>query len=210
MKTFIFICIGFLAFSAQVFAGGDMDRICEDSKIDWAYNNLSIRVTYPEPYVLDRVEKIFTSAWDYTLYYVLNVQSSGSAVIKRSELYSYNCSSKKPRLLLSMPVNKSCEYYSINLLDYDQDDIQNIILRRYSCGAVDGITEEVTVFNLRANKKIFTVWFPNETWPDASITGFVSWKTAWYLYFPYSGARSDSIGAELYQVDKKTKKLTKL
>ncbi len=211
MKKYSILFLVFLGCIPSVFAGTDTDAICADDMLQGLiYRNISVK--YPNEEVeVSRIWKQMHSLGvmegpidpneHYSLYYVVNVRQGTH--YSRSELYSYNCKSKAVKKLLSLPIDhKSVDYYQV---DYMNDS--NLIVT----GRVPWLTEwspEVTVgYNVVKNKKFFTLKNTPALFPDGAVSGFVSWKEAWYIYFDnsnYSGISS------LFRIDKKTKKITKL
>ena len=55
----------------------------------------------------------------------------------QSELYKYNCHTKKEKLLTIVPVDAECEFYTINSIATDKINkkYRNILMRRYQCSA---------------------------------------------------------------------------
>ncbi len=240
MKKSIFLTLLLSLISlSSVSAGTDTDRICADQISEkwytkWivvSYRGSSIDVSYPgESVEIESVWREVPTGNYYTdpirLFYVVNIidEKRKPEVYglpkKRAELYTYDCESKKPKLLLTLE--------NTWMFDYSVTHVEGGIVtmtRGWEAGEISEILEQVTVFDSNLNKRIFTINNTNKEWkmldkrgillhnlplPDSiHISGFVSGRNAWYLYFKIISPISQTWPA-LYSIDKKTKKITKL
>ncbi len=203
MKKFIFLI--FFLFPLATFAWVDTDRVCADDTKQWKINDI-VNISYPttsirllqlwkDYYTLER-DNTYNPKGSDRLYYIVNLAT-------KSEVYTYDCKDKKPKLLLSLPINKDHEeYYAI---DYINDG--NLLIAWKTSGASEWDTQTIIVYNVYTNKRVVTIKNTKRMFGEGSVDGFVSGKWAWYLYF--SSTDFDGIGS-LYRIDKKTQKITKL
>lgn len=206
----IFLLLG----PISVFAWADTDRICADGTKQWVIRNeTSFQVSYPwevasvwwsisKVFIITKPHPMDVEGY-YALYYVMNI---GEGNKKRAELYTYNCATKKPKLLLNIPINTNKEdYYSL-----DFSDNTNLVLVGRMSGMMYGSTETLIGYDFYKNKKLFSL--NNKLIPEWEIQWFVSWKDAWYMYFSPAGFQQSAYNKNplLYKVDKKTLKITKL
>ena len=140
----------------------------------------------------------------YSLYYIVNIRGKmGSTSYSRSELYAYNCKTKNPTLLLTIDLSKdNADYYDV---DYFNGTTLLVVWR--SAGMAIWPTEKILWFDIITKRKLFTLNNIPEVFPEGKILWFISGKWAWYIY--YDSANYTGI-SQLYRIDKKTKKITKL
>ena len=141
------------------------------------------------------------------LYYVVNIfDSKNPAIWERSELYSYDCISKKPKMLLKIPVNREGTFYDIDKI---LDD--SIILHGWVGGIADQELYNVIVYDIKKSKKIFSIKNDGIMPNFATISWFIIGKEAWYIYLEnFNNEGYSPQSSALYGIDKKTKKITKL
>lgn len=213
MKKFIVLLFLLTPFSA--FAGVDTDRICGDDSKFWKISE-NITVSYPNEVatVWTTIWKIFYKTapnnntivpeWYVALYYVVNIGDGQSN--KRAELYTYNCSTKTPKLLLTITLDSQTEdYYN---LDFVGNRSLAIVWR--ASGYSLGPTATIIGYDYYANKKLFSYKNKYKLFNEGTIEWFVSWKWAWYIYFVDEQYASEIIDEKVYKIDKKTFKVTKL
>lgn len=103
----------FLPFS--LFAGVDTDRVCADVNLYGNLPNEKISVYYPGETVsvenLWKVGSAVTDSENLRLFYVVNVKSGNT--YSRSEVYAYNCATKKPSLLANLAIKSGYETYRL-------------------------------------------------------------------------------------------------
>ena len=204
MKKFLLFLLFLFPFSA--FAWTDTDRLCADDTKWWNLDSTSVSVlvnatTWEQDAVYDLWKT--KPPWDQDgynrLYYV--VLQSNWKNYTRSDIYMYNCTLKKPTLLLKLPIQKGFESTSILYISQS-----HIVLTQASQGELSAPSNMI-VLDTNTNKKIFTLsnidWYFNHIW---AIRWFAEWTNAWY--FIYDESYTNEIRA--YAIDKKTKKLKKL
>jgi hypothetical protein len=68
-------------------------------------------------------------------------------------------------------------------------------------------TTTIVGFSLASNKEVFRYKNTKDLVPEGTIRWFASGKWAWYFYYDAPGYRKS---AEIYKLDKRTKKMQKL
>jgi hypothetical protein len=216
-KYLIVVLISIFAWISSVSAGEDTDAICNDDSQYWLIHK-SIQVSYPdEETSVERIIKKNDSPYNgmleisreyNTLYYVVNIRDKENPrSFSRSELYSYNCKTKSPKQLLKISIDHKNSEHSYDVSNLDGNNL--ILIWMTEPGMIEWTIRKIIGFNISSNIKIFTI---KKAFENLYIDGFVSGKSAWYLYFTDSSSatiNSDSLN-ELYSIDKKSKKITKL
>ena len=207
MKKIIFLFLLLLA-PVSTFAWIDTDRICSDDVI-YDKTTQTITVSYPwetvyvwsvwkKSYSLEP-ENTYMPKTEQRLYYVVNIPGKKSA-----ELYSYNCKTHKPKLLLEISIDAFETYYSIDFIKAD-----SLVLLWRDSGMGIGPIRTIVGYNIRSNSKLFS--YKDQRWTivngDPIVTGFVSWKWAWFIYMSPSMPSADDA---IYRLDKKTLKFMKM
>lgn len=213
MKKFIVLLFLFAPFSA--FAGVDTDRICGDDSKYWKISE-NITVSYP-----NEVATVWSTIWKVfyrtaptqnstvpegyqSLYYVVNVGDGQSN--KRAELYTYNCSTKTPKLLLTANVDSQIEdYYNLDFVGN-----RNLVMIGRAYGSSIGPTATIIWYDYYAQKKLLSYKNKYKLFNEGTIEWFVSWKWAWYIYFVDEQYTSQIIDEKIYKIDKKTFRVTRL
>ena len=209
MKKFFLFLLFLFPFSA--FAWTDTDKMCTDSNKNWHISE-SIHVAYPgENVFVNDVWKVYApnpknglAEWIIKLYYVVTVVEKDWTTNNRSELYSYNCTTKTPELLLNLLINKAREeYYHLDFMNS-----HNLVLTWRASGIGWWSIATIIGFDTSKNTTFLTYKSNYLDWGnEGDITGLVNGKTAWYLYYSPQWRGSPD---KIYSVSKKTKKLTEL
>ncbi len=200
----------------SVFAWVDTDRICADgTKQGIIRNETSFQVSYPgeiasvswnigKIFIFTKIHTMDVEGY-YALYYIVNV---GEWNKKRAELYTYNCETKNPKLLLNIPVNANKEdYYSLDFADNT-----SLVLVGRIYWMWNGPTETLIGYDIYKNQKLFSLKNKNKFIPVWEVQWFVSWNNSWYINFSPDGFQKTAYerNALLYKIDKKTKKAIQL
>ena len=213
MKKFIFSIFLLLSIAPNAFAGADTDAICADDTKAWLiYQNVKVEYSGEIP----QVDQIYKK-WDsqsmmdgpidpkehYTLYYIVNISGKNGRGYVRSELYSYHCKTKVAKQLLAISIDHNIEdYYEVDLVSSS-----NLIMVGRASGIAIWPTSTVIGYDIRTNKKTFSIQNTTNIFPERNITWYISGKWMWYVY--YANPNYTDI-ASLFRIDKKTKKVTKL
>ena len=212
-KSLFFLAFLFLPFS--VFAWTDTDRICVDNWLWWQTTEM-ISVNYPwvsvqtsSPWKIARNIPA-TNQTSINLYYAVNIfDSKNPNILIRSELYSYDCDSKKPKILLKIPVNRENKEYMYYEIDKILDD--SIVLHWWMGAMMDQELYDIIVYDIKKSKKIFSIKNGGILPSFSTISWFTTGKDAWYIYLENLNDEGYSPqSASLFRIDKKTKKITKL
>ena len=205
MKKYLFLLIFLLPIS--VFAWADTDRICADDAkwgkiyeyVSLAYPGRSVGTNAVYKYFYSTNRDSYHPIWSTKLYYIVDIINSSNS---RSELYSYDCESKTPKLLLTLKIHWDNE--SSYMINYENNGNIILVTTQISFPGPEAPIERIVGYNVYSAKKMFDLnWF-SRAW---NIDGFIASKNSWYIYT--SSEDYDHIG-KLYQIDKKTKKITKL
>lgn len=213
VSAFVYIFV----WISSVSAGADTDAICSDESQYWLIYK-SIEVSYPnEVTSVDRIIKENNSPYSWmleisreynTLYYVVNIRDKENPrLFSRSELYSYNCKTKSPKQLLKITIDPKNNEHSYNVSILDGNNL--ILIWTTEPGMIEWTIRKIIGFNISSSKRIFTI---KKAFENLNIDGFVSGKSAWYLYFTDSSSATfyENTLNEIYSIDKKSKKITKL
>lgn len=201
MKKLLFFLLFLLPFS--VFAWEDTDRICQDTtkygRLNW--ENISVNYPWEKVTIYDTIWKLW---WPYDtpfvrLYYVVSIEDWN--YYSRSELYMYNCYTKKPTLLAKLPVWKNLETYSIGYAWISQ-----VVLVQYARNAMIPPLQNMIGINVTTKKRLFTLTNIDKYFRFGwSIEGFAEWADAWYMTINHG---YDIV--EAFRIDKKTRQFTRL
>ena len=211
MKKLLLIILFFLPISA--FAWADTDRICADTT-KWGdiYENITLAYPGENAFVHEIWKKstmIDGVATDkHSLYYVVELWKmnttwyEGSYTATRSELYTYDCDTKTPTILLRLWFLSDESGYSIDFISNDY-----IVIVWRPSGMENLKTSVVIGYDIKNNKKLFTYKNSNRFMPSWTVKWIIQWSTSWFLYFNSLYTKKED---SLYSIDKKTKKITQL
>lgn len=202
MKKIIFLFLMFLPFS--LFAGVDTDRVCADTNLYGSLPNEKISVYYPW-------ENVFiTNLWKVTvwsvidsenlrLFYVVNVHSGDT--YSRSEVYMYNCGTKKPSLIANLAIKSGYEPYRLTYATKWE-----ILLMQHSTGMLPPPSTIIGIDG-KTSKRLFTILNAGSYFGrDWKVTWFASWINGWYFIYEDGYFNTSTF----YKVDKISKKLSKI
>ena len=126
-----------------------------------------------------------------------------------SELYSYDCDSKKPKMLLKIPVKRENKEYMYYEIDKILDD--SIVLHGWMGAMMNQELYAIIVYDIQQSKKIFSIKNDGIMPSFSTISWFTTGKDAWYIYLEnFNDEGYSPQSATLYRIDKQSQKITKL